>query len=69
MYLISDEFTRKQKMTAISRALRADPVDKITLKQLAISRGGLITDELRRKTYAALLSIDIENISPKPCKI
>ena len=61
-----DELSRKQKVAVISRALSSDPVDVATLRQLAISRGGLVNDELRKKAWPKLLNVGLEDISPKP---
>ena len=61
-----DEFSRRQKVRAINRALFTDPFDITTLKQLAISRGGLLSDELRCKAWPKLLQIDVDNIPEKP---
>ena len=36
------------------------------LRQLAISRGGLVNDEMRRKAWPKLLSVDIDNIPQTP---
>ncbi|CAH1779036.1 unnamed protein product [Owenia fusiformis] len=62
----SDAITRKQKTVAITKALQCDPVDVTSLRQLAISRGGLITDELRYLAWPKLVNVNIYNIPPKP---
>lgn len=57
---------KRQKIATIQKALDADPIDAATLRQLAISRGGLINDELRREAWPKLLSIDVEDVTPCP---
>ncbi|KAG7319000.1 hypothetical protein KOW79_017474 [Hemibagrus wyckioides] len=53
---------RKRKMAEITQALNATPVDVATLRRMAISEGGLMTDELRRKVWPRLLNVPVENI-------
>ena len=55
-------------MLAIRKALNADPVDIASLRQLAISRGGLINDELRLRAWPKLLNVNVFNIGIKPSK-
>ena len=55
-------------MATIRRVLNAETVDVDTLRQLAISRGGLLSDDLRLQAWPKLLSVDVSNISPKPRK-
>jgi len=57
---------RKEKKAAILRALDADPVDIVSLRQKAISWGGLLSHDLRRRAWPLLLEVDPENITPKP---
>ena len=66
--MLADELTKKQKILAIRRVLNAESVDIDTLRQLAISRGGLLSDELRLQAWPKLLSVDVNNIPPKPGK-
>jgi len=61
-----DAVSVRQKISAIRRACNCDPVDIDTLKQLAISRGGLLNNEIRKKVYPKLLEFNMQNISPKP---
>ncbi|CAG10814.1 unnamed protein product, partial [Tetraodon nigroviridis] len=44
----------------------SDPVDIETLKRAAASKGGLLTDEVRRKVWPKLLNINVYNLPPKP---
>lgn len=53
---------RKRKMAEITQALNATPVDVATLRRMAISEGGLMTDEIRRKVWPRLLNMPVENI-------
>ncbi|XP_013395671.1 TBC1 domain family member 20 isoform X2 [Lingula anatina] len=65
-YRSKDDLTKKQKVAAIKKTLKSDPVDVDRLRQLAISRGGLINDELRRQCWPKLLNVNIYGISKKP---
>ncbi|XP_073319450.1 TBC1 domain family member 20 [Pagrus major] len=57
---------RKQKLAEIHQALISDPVDIETLRRAAASKGGLLTDELRRKVWPKLLSINVFELPHKP---
>ena len=61
-----DEHSKRHKRNMIVKALNATPPDMATLRQLAISRGGLIDDSLRKRAWPCLLDIDLQSISPKP---
>ncbi|ESO12388.1 hypothetical protein HELRODRAFT_62173, partial [Helobdella robusta] len=50
----------------ILKALASNPINVEMLRQLSISRGGLVSNELRQKAWPLLLNIDIDNIPPKP---
>ncbi|XP_014673317.1 PREDICTED: TBC1 domain family member 20-like [Priapulus caudatus] len=58
--------TTRQKYLLIVKALQSDPIDVITLKQCAISRGGLISDELRAKVWPHLLGIEVTQVKFLP---
>uniref|UniRef100_A0A3Q2QHL7 Zgc:63863 n=1 Tax=Fundulus heteroclitus TaxID=8078 RepID=A0A3Q2QHL7_FUNHE len=57
---------RKHKLTVIHQALIRDPVDIETLRTAAASKGGLLTDELRRKVWPKLLNINVYDLPHKP---
>ncbi|KAM9839030.1 TBC1 domain family member 20 [Aulostomus maculatus] len=57
---------KKQKLVEIHQALNSDPVDIETLRQAAASKGGLLTDELRRKVWPKLLNINVYDLPYKP---
>ncbi|XP_068093958.1 TBC1 domain family member 20-like isoform X1 [Hyperolius riggenbachi] len=57
---------RKEKAFWIHRALTCDPIDIETLRKEAVSDGGLLSQEIRRKVWPKLLSINIYNLPPKP---
>ncbi|XP_041868555.1 TBC1 domain family member 20 isoform X1 [Melanotaenia boesemani] len=57
---------RKQKLADIHQALIRDPVDIETLRRAAATKGGLLTDELRRKVWPKLLNINVYNLPHKP---
>lgn len=57
---------KKQKLAEIHQALNSDPVDIETLRRAASSKGGLLTDEVRRKVWPKLLSINVYELPHKP---
>ncbi|KAK3603414.1 hypothetical protein CHS0354_009393 [Potamilus streckersoni] len=59
-------FNKSEKWQKIEKTLDQDPVDVSSLKQFAISPGGLLDDELRKEIWPILLDVDIDNIPPKP---
>ncbi|KAL7826848.1 hypothetical protein AOLI_G00320570 [Acnodon oligacanthus] len=59
---------KKQKLVDIHQALNSDPVDIETLRQAAVSEGGLLTDDVRRKVWPKLLSVNVFNLPSKPGK-
>ncbi|XP_059364977.1 TBC1 domain family member 20 isoform X1 [Carassius carassius] len=59
---------KKQKLLDIHQALNSDPVDIETLQRAALSEGGLLTDDIRRKVWPKLLSINVYNLPAKPSK-
>ncbi|KAL0167043.1 hypothetical protein M9458_038887, partial [Cirrhinus mrigala] len=54
------------KLLEIHQALNSDPVDIETLRRAAVSKGGLLTDDIRRKVWPKLLSINVYNLPAKP---
>uniref|UniRef100_A0A672ZBY0 TBC1 domain family member 20 n=1 Tax=Sphaeramia orbicularis TaxID=375764 RepID=A0A672ZBY0_9TELE len=59
---------KKHKLAEIHQALNSDPVDIGTLRRAAGSKGGLLTEELRRKVWPKLLNINVYNLPHKPCQ-
>ncbi|KAA0709915.1 TBC1 domain family member 20 [Triplophysa tibetana] len=59
---------KKRKLVDIHQALNSDPVDIETLRQAAGSEGGLLTDDIRRKVWPKLLSVNVYNLPAKPSK-
>nr|XP_020660114.1 TBC1 domain family member 20-like [Pogona vitticeps] len=57
---------KQQKQLLIHRALTRDPVDVESLREAAFSQGGLLTDEIRRKVWPKLLSVNVYSLPPKP---
>lgn len=49
-------------MSEITQALSCRPVDVAALRRMAISEGGLMTDEIRRLVWPKLLNVSEENI-------
>ncbi|XP_038822721.1 TBC1 domain family member 20-like isoform X1 [Salvelinus namaycush] len=62
------ESWKKLKLVVIHQALNCDPVDIETLRSAAVSEGGLLTDEIRRKVWPKLLSVNVYNLPAKPTK-
>lgn len=56
-------------MAEITQALNATPVDVATLRRMAISEGGLMTDEIRCKVWPWLLNVPVDRIPEKPGKV
>ncbi|XP_051763312.1 TBC1 domain family member 20 [Ctenopharyngodon idella] len=56
------ESRRRRKMAEITQALNMTPVDVAALRRMAISEGGLLTDEIRRQVWPRLLNVSVENI-------
>lgn len=48
---------RKRKIADITQALEASPVDVAALRRMAISEGGLLTDEIRCQVWPRLLNV------------
>ncbi|XP_051729299.1 LOW QUALITY PROTEIN: TBC1 domain family member 20 [Ctenopharyngodon idella] len=59
---------KKQKLLDIHQALNSDPVEIETLRRAAVSEGGLLTDDIRRKVWPKLLSINVYSLPAKPSK-
>ncbi|XP_061109671.1 TBC1 domain family member 20 [Conger conger] len=62
------ESRKRQKLVEIHQALNCDPVDIETLRTAAISEGGLLTDDIRRKVWPKLLSVNVYDLPAKPSK-
>ncbi|MBN3279678.1 TBC20 protein, partial [Polyodon spathula] len=60
------ESKRKRKMAEISQALTATSVDVAALRRMAISEGGLLTDQIRCKVWPKLLNIQTDDLLDKP---
>ncbi|XP_015239635.1 PREDICTED: TBC1 domain family member 20 isoform X1 [Cyprinodon variegatus] len=63
------ETRRKRKIADITQALSVDPVDVAMLRRMAISEGGLLTDELRRQVWPRLLNIPPHLLDQEPGKV
>ncbi|XP_051792003.1 TBC1 domain family member 20 isoform X2 [Erpetoichthys calabaricus] len=59
---------KKRKIFEIQQALNSDPVDIQTLRKAARTVGGLLTDDIRRKVWPKLLSINVYDLPAKPDK-
>lgn len=56
----------QQKRLLIHQALTKDPVDVEYLREAALSQGGLLTDEIRRKVWPKMLGVNVYNLPSKP---
>ncbi|XP_016115485.1 TBC1 domain family member 20-like isoform X2 [Sinocyclocheilus grahami] len=56
------ESRRKRKVAEITQALNTTPVDVAALRRMAISEGGLLSDEIRQQVWPRLLNVSVENI-------
>uniref|UniRef100_A0A8C5W6R9 TBC1 domain family member 20 n=1 Tax=Leptobrachium leishanense TaxID=445787 RepID=A0A8C5W6R9_9ANUR len=57
---------RKQKALQIHQALTSDPIDIDALRNAAVSEGGLLSQEIRRKVWPKLLNVSVLSLPPKP---
>ncbi|XP_056410233.1 TBC1 domain family member 20-like isoform X2 [Hyla sarda] len=57
---------RKQKSVLIHEALTQDPVDVETLRAAAVTEGGLLGQEVRRRVWPKLLNINVFSLPAKP---
>ncbi|XP_061687610.1 TBC1 domain family member 20 isoform X3 [Syngnathoides biaculeatus] len=61
----SDE-RRQRKMADIAQALQASPADVAALRRMAISEGGLLTDEIRCQVWPRLLNVPPNVLEQEP---
>jgi hypothetical protein len=59
---------RKKKVAEIYQALNSDPTDVAALRRMAISEGGLLNDEIRRKVWPKLLNVNTSDPPPESGK-
>ena len=64
-FLVSD-FLHKEK--EILKVLSSSDIDNERLRNLAISPGGLLNDDIRKEVWPRLLNVNIKDIPKKPCK-
>lgn len=57
---------KKRKVAEIYQALNSDPIDVAALRRMAISEGGLLTDEIRCKVWPKLLNVKTDDLPPAP---
>lgn len=57
---------RKRKIADITQALNASPVDVAALRRMAISEGGLLTDEIRCQVWPRLLNVSPHVLEQEP---
>ncbi|XP_041800237.1 TBC1 domain family member 20 isoform X1 [Chelmon rostratus] len=60
---------RKRKIVEITQALSVSPVDVAALRRMAISEGGLLTDEIRRQVWPRLLNVPLHVLDQEPEKV
>ncbi|XP_023810681.1 TBC1 domain family member 20 [Oryzias latipes] len=65
----SGDNRRKRKMGEIAQALSVSPVDVATLRRMAISEGGLLTDEIRCQVWPWLLNVPPQVLDQEPDKV
>ena len=54
-----------EKLREVQEALERDPVDIGTIRKHAISNGGLVSNELRKKAWPKMLGVSVCDISPE----
>lgn len=57
---------RRRKIADITQALDASPVDVAALRRMAISEGGLLTDEIRCQVWPRLLNVPPQVLEQEP---
>ncbi|XP_058487556.1 TBC1 domain family member 20 isoform X2 [Solea solea] len=57
---------RKRKIADITQALSVSPVDVAALRRMAISEGGLLTDEIRCQVWPRLLNVPSQVLDQEP---
>ncbi|XP_033822111.1 TBC1 domain family member 20 [Periophthalmus magnuspinnatus] len=57
---------RKRKIADITQALSSSPVDVAALRRMAISEGGLLTDEIRCQVWPRLLNVPSHVLEQEP---
>ncbi|XP_010770284.1 TBC1 domain family member 20 isoform X2 [Notothenia coriiceps] len=60
---------RKRKIADITQALSVSPVDVAALRRMAISEGGLLTDEIRCQVWPRLLNVPPHVLEQEPEKV
>jgi len=65
-FLADFDSKKKRKVAEIYQALNSDPIDVAALRRMAISEGGLLTDEIRCKVWPKLLSVNTDDLPPLP---
>ncbi|XP_028263027.1 TBC1 domain family member 20 [Parambassis ranga] len=60
---------RKRKTADITQALSVSPVDVAALRRMAISEGGLLTDEIRCQVWPRLLNVPHQVLEEEPEKV
>ena len=58
-----------EKLREVQEALERDPVDIGTIRKHAISNGGLVSNELRKKAWPKMLGVSVCDISPYEGKL
>uniref|UniRef100_A0A3B4AYK4 TBC1 domain family member 20 n=1 Tax=Periophthalmus magnuspinnatus TaxID=409849 RepID=A0A3B4AYK4_9GOBI len=61
MWVNDYDSKRKRKIADITQALSSSPVDVAALRRMAISEGGLLTDEIRCQVWPRLLNVPSHN--------
>ncbi|XP_018093393.1 TBC1 domain family member 20 isoform X2 [Xenopus laevis] len=58
------DFRRRRKLGDIQKALSKEPPDVAALRRMAISEGGLLTDQIRCQVWPRLLNVSVEHLPP-----
>jgi hypothetical protein len=62
-----DGASEQQKASLIHEIVVGEDEDAVErLRQLSISRGGMVNDDLRRIAWPKLLNVDVDKIPPAP---
>ena len=58
-----------EKLREVQEALERDPVDIETIRKHAISNGGLVNNEMRKKAWPKMVGVSVCDISPYDGKL
>lgn len=64
--VLDGDSKRAKKLNDITQALSLSPVDVAALRRMAISEGGLLTDDIRCQVWPRLLNVPLHILDEEP---